>query len=366
MTFSYYHTNNIQGLADKLRPTLRCWFCGFKKSFPNKILLASTSNHPLSFQLNGELIQQWKAIEQQNHSTRVMLACTGHTTKDIVKLVKLSKATVYWIFKEESKVNWKEHKTQSDSKHTLRYLAGLKRLIEVNPSTSMTALGKKYNVPLSTVSRLVNRDLVMTSYVQRHHYLQTAKAIRTKRCSKLRSFIKYQGAGKALVFVDKKKFPVDAEVNSRNFHVIAHDSSDIPSVFQTKNPASLVVFGAAVSDGSFMNPYFIAAGSKISTKEYLDILKASPLPWMEQNFELDNVVLIQDSVPNHTSKATQAYLGEKVPFFMRANIWLSNRPDLKHLDYFLWGVLKQRPMLQHLKRQKFEDMHSVRPAKSKG
>ena len=64
------------------------------------------STHPLSFQLNGKL-------EQQNHSTIVMLAHTRQTAKDIVKLMKLPKVTVcvFQQFKEDSKVDRKEHKT---------------------------------------------------------------------------------------------------------------------------------------------------------------------------------------------------------------------------------------------------------------
>ena len=75
-----------------------------------------------------------------------------------------------------------------------------------------------------------------------------------------------------------------------------------------------MVVRVAANDGSVMNPHFIAAGLKISTKEYLNILKTSQLSWREQNFGLDNVVLIYIySVPSHTSKETQAFLGEKVP-----------------------------------------------------
>ena len=101
----------------------------------------------------------------------------------------------------------------------------------------------------------------------------------------------------------RKKFTVDVNVNRRNSLILAYDSSDIPPVFQTKNPASLMVSGAVASDGIVLNPHFTANGLKICTKEYLDILNTPLLPWMEQNFGLDNVVLIQDSAPSHISKA---------------------------------------------------------------
>ena len=164
----------------------------------------------------------------------------------------------------------------------------------------MRTLTKKCNVSLSTVSRAVNKHLNMTSYVQRYCHLLTAKAkaFRAKRSPNFLSFIKYQE--KALVFVDEKKFTVDTEVNHKNSHVIAYDPSDIPPMFQIKNHASLMLFSTMASDGSITKPHFIVAGLKIGTKEYLDILKTSLLWWMEQNFGLDNVVLIQDSGSSHT------------------------------------------------------------------
>ena len=69
-----------------------------------------------------------------------------------------------------------------------------------------------------------------------------------------------------------------AMVNHRNSDSIAYDPSDVPPKFQTKNPASLMVFGALASDESVVNPYFIAVGSKIGIKEHQDILKTSLLP----------------------------------------------------------------------------------------
>ena len=48
----------------------------------------------LFFQQNGDL------TEQQNRSAIIVLAPDGYTPKDIVKLTKLPKATVYRIFKQ--------------------------------------------------------------------------------------------------------------------------------------------------------------------------------------------------------------------------------------------------------------------------
>ena len=89
-----------------------------------------------------------------------------------------------------------------------------------------------------------------------------------------------------------------------------------------------MVFGAGASNESFMHLHFIVPGLKIGIKEYLDILKTSLLPWMGQNFGLDNMVLIQDSWPSHISKA------EEDSIFLR-DIWPTNSLDLNFLDNFL-------------------------------
>ena len=154
----------------------------------------------------------------------------------------------------------------------------------------------------------------MSSYIRRRwHLLKThTRAIRDKRSPKLLSFIKHQAAGKALVFVVKKKFKVDAEVDRRNSRVIHTNLLWRPTCVSNEESASLIVFGATASNRRVMNLHFIAVTLKIGTKEYLDILKTSLLLWMKQKFGLDNVVLIQDSVPTHSSKATQVFLGKKV------------------------------------------------------
>ena len=117
------------------------------------------------------------------------------------------------------------------------------------------------------------------------------------------SFLKHKGASKIVVFVDEKKFIVDAEVNRQNSRVIATDPSNVPAVFQAKNPASVMVFGAVASDGSAMPPFFIEAGLKVNTDAYIRILIYTALvPWMQEKFGLDKVVLVQDSAPCYASK----------------------------------------------------------------
>lgn len=232
-------------------------------------------------------------MEQTKRSAIAVLADAGHSARDIVKMTKLPKVTVYRVYKNYVKsgtVERRKHSTRSDNRRTPRFLAGLKRSISANPNTPMTTLAKNRHVSVKTIHKAVHDDLGLSSYVRRRRNLLTAKAkaIRAERCPKLLSYLKHKACSKILIWVDEKKFIVDAEVNRQNSRVIAADPSEVPPVLQTKNPASAMVFGAVASDGTIMDPYFIEAG--------LYEVKALFRP--------------------------------------------SNNPDLNLLDYYVWGTLQ--------------------------
>lgn len=128
--------------------------------------------------------------------------------------------------------------------------------------------------------RAVDMKLSITSCVWWCCHLVTAKAkiVRAERFPKLLSLIQHQSTGKTLLFVDWKKLVVDAKVNCRNSQVTAYQTSDICTVFEAKNSASVIMFRAVVADRSVIDPYFIERGLKISTKQCLDILKNCLLP----------------------------------------------------------------------------------------
>ncbi|QQP39333.1 Transposable element tcb2 transposase, partial [Caligus rogercresseyi] len=218
------------------------------------------------------------------------------------------------------------------------------KVITPNLTIPMTTLSKNRGVHVFTISKAINSNLGMKSNVHRTRNLLTdkAKAISVERCPKLLNHLKHQGASKVVVFVEEKKFVVDAEINRQNSRVIAFEPFAVPPVLKTKNPASVMVFVAVASNGSIMPPQFVETDLKINTVEYVHILEEVLFPWMDEKFCLDNVVLIQDSAPYHGSKTTQTLLARKVPNFVKAQNWPSNNPDLSLLDYFLWGVLQER------------------------
>ena len=158
----------------------------------------------------------------------------GSSVSDIIKSTGYAKSTVYRVvaaFDAEGKVQRSRHSPRSDRKRTKTFLAGLKRTLKSDPSQPMSKLAQKRSVSRSTISRAVNEDLDMKSYVRRVRNLLTtrSRALRAERCPKLLNHLKHKG-GHVRVFVDEKKFVVDEVANKQNTRIIAFDPSEVPPV----------------------------------------------------------------------------------------------------------------------------------------
>ena len=82
----------------------------------------------------------------------------------------LCKDIVYWIlvrFDAESKVQLVRHSHRKDWKWTKTFLVGLKRLIMVDPTRSMSKLAKNSNDSHRTIRRADNEDFEMSFHVRR-------------------------------------------------------------------------------------------------------------------------------------------------------------------------------------------------------
>ena len=89
-----------------------------------------------------------------------------------------------------------------------------------------------------------------------------------------------------------------------------------------------------------MPPYIFEIGLKVSTKVYLDVLKSVVIPWCYQVTSGRPWVWQQDSVPEHKSKKTQAWLQKECYDFVPFSHWTPSSPDLNPLDYFVWSYVE--------------------------
>ena len=108
-----------------------------------------------------------------------------------------------------------------------------------------------------------------------------------------------------------------------------------------KNLALVMVFGTVESDGRVMPPHFIPAGMMLDTDEYLTILKESLILWMMKSYDLNKVMLVQDTAPAHNSQKLQDFLSQKISSYDPKDIWPSNSGDLNPRDFWTRGLVKQ-------------------------
>ena len=193
-----------------------------------------------------------------------------------------------------------------------------------------------------TISKAITVNLNMNSYVRRRRNILTAhlKEITKERSAFLPNHLKNCG-GVVHFFIDKKKFVVGKVANWRNFRVIALNPSEVLPIMQSKNPASIMVFGAIASDGNIIPPHFIKVGLKINTVQYMKILERVVLAWIIENYDPKHVLFVQDSAPAHEPKTVREFLKKQLPLFVQKNVLPSSSSTLNLCDYSLWSEVEK-------------------------
>ena len=130
--------------------------------------------------------------------------------------------------------------------------------------------------------------------------------------------------------------------NRHNSQVIAASPAEVLPVLESKHPASVMIFGVVPCNGHIMPTHFVPAGERIGTTEYLTILEEVLIPWLEQHYNLDDVVLVQDSAPAHTAQQVQNLLRRKIPKFVPKKKWSPSSLILNPSGYWLWSVMEEK------------------------
>ena len=123
------------------------------------------------------------------------------------------------------------------------------------------------------------------------------------------------------------------------------DPWKIPTVKQRHLLASMcgaVRPGCGLYSGGLLGPIFIE--ENVNGENYLQILKNTVVPFFSKQFE--DFVFQQDGAPAHYSNDVRNYLNDKLNgswIGRRGAIeWPPRSPDLSPLDFFFWGVMKDR------------------------
>lgn len=231
------------------------------------------------------------------------------------------------------------------SKRTEQKICQVQTILEENPRISTKRIALKSDVSKTTAWKICNRDLGLKPYrVQVTQALRPQdKEARVEHCHTLVGMTAVdEHFSSRVIFSDEAIFHTSGHVNKRNTifwgsehpHVIREHVRDSPKV---------TVWCAVTSNG-VIDPYFFE-NSIVNQETYRNMLQDWFLYELSLQYRLHGYFQ-QDGAPCHTAHSVRDVLKEHFP-----NRWISRfgpipwpaySPDLTPLDFWLWGMLKDR------------------------
>ena len=288
-------------------------------------------------------------MERREAIVAALLA--GKSNKEVQEELNVSRKTIYNVkryLKDRGTLARKSGSGTTKKVTTPRLINVVRSRVARNPIRSMRGMARELGVSDFTIRKIVKCNLKSKSFARNQKFLLTdrLKTSRLERCRKI--LAQFKKKTPIVLFTDEKYFTVDPIVNSRTARYIAKgrakDAPDhIRSVQNSKHPAQIMMFGLVSSNGLKMDPVFLPIGLRMGGKDYLEIvLKANVLPWIRANFDnTDNVVLMQDGAPCHTSNLVQNWLRANVNFWPK-DVWPPSSPDLNPLDFSIWANIQAK------------------------
>ncbi|QQP54129.1 Uncharacterized protein FKW44_006853 [Caligus rogercresseyi] len=266
-------------------------------------------------------------MEQARRDAILELAHAGHKPAAIYKLLNYPKTTVCRVFnawEAEGKVCRKAHIMRS-----------LEKSIKASPGTSLSRLAKNRGVSKQLVSKAVNEDLGYRSYRMAKQHILTAsmKATRLTNGKRLLNGLKSHG-GRIIFFSDEKNWTVDRSYNVQNDRWRAKEREEVPAVFTTKFPASVMTLGVICSTGEVMPPFFFNTKERVNAERYCEVMEEVVIPWMKDKAAGREFIFQQDSAPAHIALRTTILFNSHGITFWDRNTWPSSSPDLNPCDYY--------------------------------
>ena len=236
-----------------------------------------------------------------------------------------------------------KRKRRSDA-HDEVLVDNIQQLIDEDPGRSMRGISRELTISEFLVRKIVKQDIRYKSYsLRRGQFMNAAtKERRAERARALLNKFKNPPANDILIFYsDEKNFSQDQKVNRNNNRWLCSDPSDVPIIMATKFPATVMVLGVVSNKGDVMPPYVFEAGLRVNADVYLDVLRNTVKPWMDQVAGGRPYIWQQDGAPAHTAKKVQEWCEDNFPYFWDKDVWPPSSPDLNPLDFFVWSVAER-------------------------
>ncbi len=278
-------------------------------------------------------------MEQRKRDAIIELHCAGHSPPTIHNLLKYDRSTIHRVIKRfdmRGDAKRKFHDPRSDRKRTPKFLSSLNKAVKRSPGTPMSVHAKNLNTSSSTISRAL-KELGYKSYALRVRHLLTEsqKDARVRKGKKLLNLLKKGEFGDLRFFSDEKIFTVDITINRRNKRWICKEASEVPMVFRSKKPASVMVLGVISTNGDVMPPHFFKPGQMVNKEVYLEVIRDVVKHWMDSVARDKSYTFQQDSAPAHKSNLVQNWMKDNLPNFWDVQTWPPSSPDLNPCDFYL-------------------------------
>lgn len=203
----------------------------------------------------------------------------GHTTPDIVKILKVDRNTVYRVRKRIENEETLKYRSRPPKTPKLTPEAA-KKAFQANPTMSMSELAKKKGVDRRTVANAVKAAGGRSrKFDEKPLLTQRQQEVRLQRCELILNDLKHHG-NRVIFFSDEKTFTVDPVINKQNDRVVCFEDTpkEVYQVTRTKHPASVMMLGVVASTGEKMPPIWFETGYRLTAADYLEILKNKVLP----------------------------------------------------------------------------------------
>lgn len=251
-----------------------------------------------------------------------------------------SRATVFRTIKAFKESGKTSRKVQVREK-PVRTSAMKKRIrekVRTNPARSIRQMAKDEAVSMTSMWRLVRKDLGMFPFKKKSRQL-LSDATKKKRLVRGRRILQIlcQDRVPPVLWTDEKLFTVQAIHNAQNDRVLAKKKEDIPvelqTAFRRQKPPSVMVWAGVTTDGKKTPLIFIEEGVKVDQGVYLHLLSEEVVPWVEEQYPNGRMIFQQDGAPAHTSKVVQDFCLDMFPDFWPKELWPPSSPDLNPMDF---------------------------------
>ena len=221
----------------------------------------------------------------------------------------------------------------------------IKDIFEENPSTSIRQAAAIADTSFTMIRNVLREDLRMKPHRFSfcHQLFDDDKATRVTMCNEFQQRIAAdENFLNRLCFSDEATFHLSGRVNRHN--CVFWDTSNPHAVQEVPIKSPGITVWCGLFCDQIIGPFFFE--STVTSKSYKEMLEDFFIPQLKRKRRFTTTIFQQDGAPPHWSLEVRSLLNSKFPgrWIGRDGPfhWAARSPDLTPLDFYFWGMLKQR------------------------